>query len=71
MFDLYRIFDSAPSSFAQIFDKIFEPCRETLNQRGLTVSGPGLSSHRKSSNMLEQMFESVGGVLYRHPYGTE
>jgi hypothetical protein len=33
MFDLYRMFDPLPSSFAQIFERVMK----TVNQRGLTL----------------------------------
>jgi uncharacterized protein (DUF2461 family) len=63
---LYRNFGSRPSSFAQAFDA----CRELLNQRPQTVSKTrtGLAD---LVNTLEQMFESVGGFLYRQAYGTK
>jgi hypothetical protein len=35
MFDLYRMFDPPPSSFAQIFERVMK----TVNQRGLTLFG--------------------------------
>jgi len=41
-----------------------------VNQPGLTVSEPHTTSEQRP-NTLEQMFESVGRVLYRHPYGTD
>jgi hypothetical protein len=64
---LYRNFDSLPSSFAQVFDA----CRESLNQWPQTVSTSRRNGVADLANTLEQMFESVGGLLYRQPYGTK
>jgi len=57
MFDLYRILNAAPSSFAQIFERVvksepvrsdtFRPCEDEMSA---------------SCNTLEQMFECVGRV---------
>jgi hypothetical protein len=64
---LYRNFGSRPSSFAQAFDA----CRELLNQRPQTVSKTRRTGLADLVNTLEQMFESVGGFLYRQAYGTK
>jgi hypothetical protein len=64
---LYRNFDSLPSSFAHVFDA----CRELLNQGPQTVSESGCNGEADLVNTLEQMFESVGGFLYRQAYGTK
>jgi hypothetical protein len=65
---LYRTFDSLPSSFAQIFDA----CRETTESATYdSFRSPIASNGMDSLNTLEQMFESIGGLLYRQAYGTK
>jgi hypothetical protein len=67
MFDLYRMFDPPPSSFAQIFERVMK----TVNQRGLTlflgVAGDGPHPATRSNECLNVPTE----LFYRQAYGTD
>jgi hypothetical protein len=65
MFDLYRMFDPPPSSFAQVFERVMK----IVNQGGLTLFGQlemsGIATRsNKCLNVLTELF-------YRQAYGTD